>query len=192
MKFLNKKELQSLFKNKPVMAVLVALIVIDVVSIVVFCKSLSNYPVHHFDEVIPGVLYRSAQPDIERWEVLRDKYHIRTVVNFRPDDLGDEEMAFEKEFCKNNNIRLVRIVLGNDPPTPEQLDEFLTILKDPKNQPVLVHCELGRSRTGVMVAAYRIKCSGWSAEQAIKESKHFKQNIRPLYADYLKKIAAEK
>ncbi|HNX26688.1 MAG TPA: dual specificity protein phosphatase family protein [Phycisphaerae bacterium] len=173
------------------LTVLVVLIVIDVVSLVVFFKLLSNYPVHHFDEVIPGVLYRSAQPDPERWKVLRDQYHIHTVVNFRYDDPGDEGMMFEKQFCKDNNIKLIRIALDDAPPTEKELTEFLNIVKNPANQPVLVHCELGRSRTGVMVAAYRIKCDGWTAAKAIEESKHFKQNIRPVYVDYLNKIASQ-
>ena len=192
MTLLNVKNLTGALKNKSVLTVLAALIAIDVVSVVIFCKSLSDYPVHHFDEVIPGVLYRSAQPDTERWPVLRDEYKIRTVVNFRFDDPGDESMIFEKEFCKANNIKLVRLALDDNPPTEEELKTFLDIVKNPANQPVLVHCELGRSRTGVMVAAYRIKGNGWSAEKAIEESRNYKQNIRPVYARYLEKLSSHK
>jgi protein tyrosine/serine phosphatase len=182
------KILSNFVKNKSILTVLAALITIDILSVVIFCKSVINYPVHNFNEVVPGILYRSAQPDPDRWPVLRDKYHIRAVINFRYDDPGDEAMQFEKEFCKDNNIKLVRIALDAAAPTKEELKKFMDTIQDPDNQPVLVHCELGRSRTGVMVAAYRIKQNGWSAEKAIEESHIFKKNMRPIYVKYLRSL----
>ncbi|MBO0722086.1 MAG: dual specificity protein phosphatase family protein, partial [Blastocatellia bacterium] len=39
-----------------------------------------------------------------------------------------------------------------------------------RNAPVFVHCRRGSDRTGVIIALYRIKQDGWTAEQAIKEA----------------------
>ena len=36
------------------------------------------------------------------------------------------------------------------PPTGEQIDLFLRLVNDPAAQPVYVHCEGGKHRTGVM------------------------------------------
>lgn len=40
-------------------------------------------------------------------------------------------------------------------PTPAQLTQFLALVNDPANQPVYVHCQGGRHRTGVMTAVSR-------------------------------------
>ena len=42
----------------------------------------------------------------------------------------------------------------HEPPTNEQLAQFLRIVNDPVQQPVYVHCKGGRHRTGVMTAAF--------------------------------------
>ena len=111
------------------------------------------------------------------------------MVSFRYYDPCDNAVIVEEKFCKNNKIKLIRIAMDADLPTDKQLKLFLDTVNNPANQPVLVHCEYGRSRTGVMVAAYRIKSSGWSAEKAIEESHEFKINMRLVYEDYLREIA---
>ncbi len=55
------------------------------------------------------------------------------------------------------------------PPPPGVFDRFLALIDDVARRPVLVHCEQGFHRTGLMVAAYRIGRLGWSLETAIDE-----------------------
>jgi protein tyrosine/serine phosphatase len=43
------------------------------------------------------------------------------------------------------------------------------VVRDPANQPLLVHCEQGFHRTGILCAAYRLAINGWSVEQALTE-----------------------
>ena len=57
--------------------------------------------------------------------------------------------------------------------TDEQLQPIMAAILDPANQPVLIHCEHGRSRTGVIIAAYRILAQGWTYEQALGEAARF-------------------
>jgi len=49
----------------------------------------------------------------------------------------------------------------------------LKIVSDPKNQPVLVHCQHGADRTGTMVAIYRVYAEGWSMTEAMQELPRF-------------------
>ena len=49
------------------------------------------------------------------------------------------------------------------------MKEFLSIVSDTNNLPLLVHCQHGADRTGTMCAMYRIVKQGWSADEAIKE-----------------------
>jgi len=62
-------------------------------------------------------------------------------------------------------------------------------ITDSKSQPVFIHCELGSSRTGIAVAAYRVVARGWSYETALAESQKFKNCMESGYVAYLKQLA---
>jgi protein tyrosine/serine phosphatase len=51
---------------------------------------------------------------------------------------------------------------------------FLSIVNEPSLQPVFVHCQGGRHRTGVMTAVYRMTQDQWTADQAYAEMKKFR------------------
>ncbi|HUL32181.1 MAG TPA: tyrosine-protein phosphatase, partial [Thermodesulfobacteriota bacterium] len=51
----------------------------------------------------------------------------------------------------------------------EDVVRFLRIATDPSRLPILVHCEHGSDRTGLVVAIYRVTATGWTKEQAIRE-----------------------
>jgi len=51
----------------------------------------------------------------------------------------------------------------------EKFDRVLALMADPANQPVYVHCRHGQDRTGIVVAAYRMKQQGWSLADAEAE-----------------------
>src|SRR5262249_51153776 len=57
-------------------------------------------------------------------------------------------------------------------PTKNNISEFLSIVENPANQPVFIHCMQGRDRTGAMVGIYRIHAQGWNADQAYDEMKN--------------------
>jgi protein tyrosine/serine phosphatase len=69
-------------------------------------------------------------------------------------------------------------------PTAAQLEEFLSIVTNPANQPVYVHCVGGRHRTGVMTAVYRMTQDGWTALQAFKEMKQYKFGADFLHREF--------
>ena len=58
-------------------------------------------------------------------------------------------------------------------PEPENVEAFLELMDDPANHPVLVHCEHGVGRTGVMSALFRMEYEGWSAAAAIEEARRY-------------------
>jgi protein-tyrosine phosphatase len=49
----------------------------------------------------------------------------------------------------------------------------LKVIVTPDYQPVFVHCQAGKDRTGLVVAVYRILVDGWDVEEAIAERKRF-------------------
>ena len=149
-----------------------------------------NWPVHHFGVVEPGVLYRSAQPDRSGWERLRDYYGIRSVLDLREEAPDEPWAVLEREFCAENGIRHVRLPVQPPGLTDEELRIVVETIADPDCRPVLVHCELGKARTGVVVAAYRIAVQGWSYEAAMAEARRYKKDFgKRGYADYLEGLA---
>lgn len=126
----------------------------------------------NFAVVQPGVLYRSAQLPTRGLQRLYHDYGIRTVVCIR-----DESAVVEAEraWCEANEIEFIRMPAcnWNGPPGSAPIDtnlrNFLSVVRDPAKQPVLVHCFAGIHRTGGYVAIYRMAVEGWSNRDAIKE-----------------------
>jgi protein tyrosine/serine phosphatase len=75
-------------------------------------------------------------------------------------------------------------------PTPEQVAQFLKLVDDPANQPVYVHCQGGRHRTGVMTAIYRIAREGWTADRAFAEMKQYKFGADILHSEFKRFVYA--
>lgn len=121
----------------------------------------------HFQTVRQGVLYRSGQPHALGMYWLRTR-GIRTVVGLRrPDNEGTIEAA---RYAEQHGMRYVNIPVGS---SSENLAtaarEFLDVVEDESNWPVLVHCARGKERSGVMSAVYRIEHDGWTNQAALEE-----------------------
>lgn len=119
---------------------------------------------------VPGVpnlhrvsptLYRSAQPSAAGMRALRDM-GVETIVNLRSfhsdrDAIGSTGLGYEHLYVKAWH------------PEHKEVVRFLQIVTNPKRQPVLVHCQHGADRTGLMVALYRVAVQGWTVDAAVRE-----------------------
>lgn len=118
-------------------------------------RKLSPY---HFLAVTPGKLYRSGQLSGRELEEVITRYKIRTVVSLQ--SLEDSEQPWrpeELETCRRLGVTHVDISMQwEQPPSPAQLDLWRSLTSDPTKGPVLVHCQHGVVRTGMMVAVYEI------------------------------------
>ncbi len=106
-------------------------------------------------------LFRSAQPTAEG---LRNSAFpaVKTVVNLR---------AFHSDasWIGATALHYESIPMVAWQPKEDEVVRFLQIATDPKRVPVLVHCQHGADRTGMMCAIYRIAVQGWSKEEALHE-----------------------
>jgi tyrosine-protein phosphatase SIW14 len=113
-------------------------------------------------------LYRGSQPTREEFAQLK-KLGIKTVIDLRKDRLSEESEWVKAQGMQYFNIPLKASV----PATEEQTDYFLSLVNNPSNWPVYIHCKGGRHRTGALVAVYRITHEGWTADQAWREMKEY-------------------
>lgn len=112
--------------------------------------------------------YRGALPTGEAFAALK-KLGIRTIVDLH--GFGKDENYVKG--IKSSGFKYFPVLLTDEPPSPETVDRFLSIVNDSNNQPVYVHCKRGKTRTGVMLALYRMRCEGWSNKDAYNEMLYF-------------------
>lgn len=136
-------------------------------------------------EVAPSVLYRSGQMTVEGFEEAIARYRIRTIVNLQ-DEYPDPDLqrggwggGSEKEtdLCRRLGVRYVYLPPDLIPRRqvgahrPQAIDRFLSLLDDPANFPLLIHCKAGLHRTGVMTAVFRMEYQGYTPDEAIRDLK---------------------
>jgi protein tyrosine/serine phosphatase len=108
--------------------------------------------------------YRGAQPKPRDYADLA-RLGIKTVI-----DLTRNGESREPGAVAAAGMRFFRIPLTTtDRPDEAAVNQFLHLVNDPVNQPVFVHCQGGRHRTGVMTALYRVTHDGWTADRAFEE-----------------------
>jgi tyrosine-protein phosphatase SIW14 len=129
--------------------------------------------------------FRGAQPQGGDYADLRG-LGVKTIIDLTQD--GD---VSEAGVVKGLGMRFFRIPMTTRlTPTAQQIQQFLTIVNDPANQPVYVHCQGGRHRTGVMTAIYRMTADGWNADRAFAEMKRFKFGADFLHPEFKRFVYA--
>lgn len=110
---------------------------------------------------VSPTLYRCAQPDAAGMQAIK-QLGIVTVINLRAFHNDHDELAGTGLLSEELSVKTWHI-------EDEDIIRVLRITKDPTKQPVLIHCQHGADRTGVMCCMYRIVIQGWSKDDAIKE-----------------------
>ena len=114
---------------------------------------------------VSEALYRGAQPTREGFARLK-ALGVRTIV-----DLRDHHS--DREAIRGLGFGYTNIPFASSRPQERQVLEFLSIVTDPKNQPVFVHCRHGADRTGMMVACYRMVVENWDRQRSLAELSNF-------------------
>ena len=137
-----------------------------------------NTHLRNFHVVREGVLYRSGQLAPEALDQVVRERNIRTLVTLRTTRVVGKlpPDTWEEDYCAAHGVKHVRIVpqiwgadeMG-DVPAEQAVQDFLRVMDDPANHPVLVHCFAGIHRTGTMCAIFRMEYEHWPVDRAINE-----------------------
>ena|SRR5687767_1439192 len=149
-------------------------VLISVAGLALFATPVRTQDDHR--EALPNfykvndTLYRGGQPKPGGWDLLR-QLGIKTVINLRDADTNAE---VEEEDVLSAGLQYFNFPFERwGRPEDREMELVLSIINDPANQPVFIHCQHGADRTGVVIAVYRLSHDGWTSRRARDEAKRF-------------------
>ncbi len=129
--------------------------------------ALANITIDNFG-VVSQTYYRGAQPRGGDYDDLA-ALGVKTVIDLTKDGDSGERRAVEAAGMQFYRIPMTT----SDRPDARAVEQFLALVNAPANQPVYVHCQGGRHRTGTLTAVYRMTHDGWTADRAFAEMNTF-------------------
>lgn len=138
---------------------------------------------------VTPVFYRSAQPLKEGFPALQRDLGIKTVVSLR---------AFhsDKKLSAGTDMKLVSVPINTwDIDRPDVVRALAEIDVASKRGPVLLHCQHGADRTGLITALHRMLHQGWTREKALDEMRNGAFGYHAVWGNiprFLKKVDVEK
>jgi tyrosine-protein phosphatase SIW14 len=143
---------------------LISLITLQTITVPLPIFSLSGVPNFHR---VNDALYRGGQPSIEGLHALAN-LGIKTVLDLR---LSTRVSDWEEREVKRFVMRYVHLRLyGKETPSPKDINKAFSVINDPAECPVFIHCREGKDRTGMIVGCYRVAHDHWSNRRALAEA----------------------
>lgn len=128
-------------------------------------------PPENFAPVINNI-YRSSFPNSNNFSFLK-RLKLKSILCLIPEDYPE----IHRQFVEEEGIKLFQLGLsGNKEPfvviSHDLVTEALKIVLDPANQPILIHCNRGKHRTGCLVGVLR-RLQKWSLTIIFDEYRKF-------------------
>ncbi len=135
---------------------------------------------HRFTAVTEHQLYQSAEMQPSKLLRVAEKHGIRSVIDLRLSEDNAALIEAEQLALEGSGVEYFHLPTGHEPSEKTVID-FLNIVGDPENRPVLVHCSQGTGRSVLFGAIYRIEFENWDNEAARRsvEPLHWRGNFGP-------------
>ena len=120
----------------------------------------------NFHEILPGELYRSAQLTPAQLAAYTQHYAIKTIINLRGENSGSA--WYKAEVAKARQLGITHIdfsMSASSGLTLAEAGKLAGILKQAR-KPLLIHCQSGANRSGLVAALYLAALKGVDAEAA--------------------------
>ncbi len=124
-----------------------------------------------FAEVDKGVYRGSTPKNKADFRFLQSK-HIKYIIDL---EFWPLLSLPEKGKAKKYGMVFIPALINGSPVAPSEshVDRILATLRDKRHHPVYFHCVLGRDRTGLIAALYKMYFLGVPREAAWREMKDF-------------------
>ena len=136
---------------------------------------------------ITPTLYRSRQIEAQDIAELK-QLGIRNVVSLRA--FHSDRDVLKGSGIAHTRIKVLTWNIGDD----DVVKALRAIRRAEKEGPVLLHCQHGADRTGLVSAMYRMVFQGWTREQALEELQSGDFGYHTLWKnipDYLRSVDVE-
>lgn len=114
----------------------------------------------NFHAVVPGELYRSAQPSAQQLADYVQKNGIKTVINLRGEDASAKWYGQELAEARLLGVQHIDFRMSSSHElSAQRADELVAIMRSaPK--PILIHCKSGADRSGLVSVIYSRQIAG--------------------------------
>ena len=141
----------------------------------------------HFGQVDEGV-YKGSRPRTDADYRFLQSRHVKYIVDLQFLPFLDRS---EQKNAKRYGMVFVAARINASPVSPSQkhVETTLAILRDKRYHPVYFHCALGRDRTNLIAALYKMYFLGMSQQHALRymdESGYKDGWVRSGLKSYLK------
>ena len=108
----------------------------------------------NFHEVVPGEIYRSAQPTAAQIAHYQKTYGIKSIVNLRGETPGKDWYEAEVAEARRSGIEHIDFAMSARKELAKDKAEELLAILEAAPKPVLIHCKSGADRAGLVSAMY--------------------------------------
>lgn len=133
--------------------------------------------------------FRSAQPDAEGFKGLTATHGVRTVISLRAFN-ADEPLA------RGLDLKLVRIRINTwNIKRADVIAALQNLRRASRDAPVLLHCQHGADRTGMISALYRVLYHGWNKAAALDEMRNGKFGYHAVWGNiprFIRRVDVER
>ncbi|TCR76697.1 tyrosine-protein phosphatase [Rhizobium sp. BK376] len=120
----------------------------------------------NFHPVIEGELYRSAQPTADELAAYVRAHRIRTIINLRGTHPGTP--WYDDEVAMADGLGVEHVDFGlsaSKVVSAQQIDQLVTVMESAP-RPILVHCQSGADRSGLVSALFVRRIAGMDERTA--------------------------
>jgi undecaprenyl-diphosphatase len=123
----------------------------------------------NFHAITPGQAYRSAQLDRDELAHYVKQYNIKSVLNLRGSNAGERWYEDELAACQELKVMHYDVELSAyREPTDTQVRQLLDIFNTAP-RPLLIHCNSGADRAGLVAAMWKVAVDKEPKAQAAKQ-----------------------
>jgi protein tyrosine/serine phosphatase len=159
-------------KKKQSLAALYIILIVTAAAIFL----VRHFHIKNFHIIEPDVLYASGQPRGMDYYRLLYRYHIAAIINLRSQAEHRDRNWYNEEitWVRRNGVKYFEMPLGKDINSPSHYpdanmqEQFLSIMADREDVPVLIHDSSGESRTAILVSVWLRKIHGSSVEDTVR------------------------
>ncbi len=127
--------------------------------------------------VVPGKLYRSAQPGPTQWDAV-GQARPDVVMNFcTPQEMAGRLEA-DRQAVRARGADHLHLPIARKVPRLDRVREAIDLIRRSPG-PVWIHCRHGEDRTGVITAAWRVHQQHWPIGKALAEMRRYRARLDP-------------